>query len=395
MELRTYIRHFDYALLAAVFGLIGFGMLIIYSATHSDPNLPSQYYYVKVQAEAAFLGALLLIVIAFVDFRGLMAYRLHMYIGIIALIVLVFIIGAAAKGGQRWIDLGFFRLQPSELAKVVMILVLAAFLAGRQRGDLESHTTMITLGYAIVPALLVFLQPDFGTMLVLVAVALALLFVYGTRLLHFLVIGVAIAVMLVMVMELLPHAGIQLLKPYQVDRLLVFLHPDQDPGGTGYNLLQSKIAIGSGELTGKGLYEGTQTQLSFLPEHHTDFIFSVLGEELGFMGAAVLLALYTVVVWRGVRIAIISDSLFGSLIAGGVVAMFVFEIFVNIGMTIGIMPITGIPLPFMSYGGSSLVSNLLAVGLLESVHIRSRLQGDRRFRRAQIAGYPQEGCFAG
>ncbi len=385
MEIRTYLRHFDYGLLAAVLGLVVYGLVVIYSATHSDPNLPSPYYYVKMQGIAAIIGAVLMAVATFVDFRGFRAYRNYMYAGILGLILIVFFIGTTAMGGQRWISLGYFNLQPSELAKVVMILVVAGFLADRQRGDLEAQTTMMTLGLAALPAVLVFLQPDFGTTLVLVAVTLALLFVYGTRWLHFAAIGAAFGAAVVMVMEVLPLAGIHLLKQYQVDRLLVFLHPDQDPGGSGYHLLQSKIAIGSGLLTGTGLFNGTQTQLNFLPEHHTDFIFSVLGEELGFVGAALLLALYLLVIWRGVRIAIISESLFGSLVAGGIVAMLLFQIFVNIGMTIGIMPITGIPLPFLSYGGSSMVSNLVAIGLLESIHVRSRLIGDRRYRRAQAA----------
>ncbi len=385
MELRTYLRHFDYALLAAVLGLIVYGMVIIYSATHSDPNLSSPYYYIKIQAVAAIIGAILLLVVAMIDFRGLRAYRLHMYGGVVGLMLLVFVVGAAARGGQRWIGLGFFNLQPSEVAKVVMILVTSSFLASRRRGDLESRTTLITLGYVMLPALLVFLQPDFGTALVLVAEAVALLFVYGTRLLHFVLMAAALSAGLLLMIELLPAVGIQLLKSYQIDRLLVFLHPGNDPGGAGFQLLQSKIAIGSGMLTGKGLYHGTQTQLNFLPEHHTDFIFSVLGEELGFLGVAALLALYVVIIWRGLRIAIISGSMFGSLVAAGVVSMLVFQVFVNIGMTVGIMPITGIPLPFMSYGGSSMVANLIAVGLLESVHIRSRLIGDRRYARAKNA----------
>lgn len=380
------MRHIDYGLLAAGFGLVAYGMLIIYSATHSDPNLPSPYYYVRVQAIAAIIGAILVAAMVFIDFRGLRAYRLHMYVVMLVLILLVFVIGSAAKGGQRWIDLGFFNLQPSEIAKVVMIVVISAYLSDRQRGDFEAQTTITALGYTLIPAVLVFLQPDFGTTLVLVAVTLALLFIYGTRWMHFAVIGAVVGAGLGLVIEVLPTMGIQLLKPYQIDRLLVFLHPDHDPTGSGYHLLQSKIAIGSGMLTGKGLYQGTQTQLNFLPEHHTDFVFSVLGEELGFVGAAILLVLYILVIWRGLRIAVISESLFGSLIAGGIVAMFLFQIFVNIGMTIGIMPITGIPLPFMSYGGSSMVSNLLAVGLLESIHVRSRLIGDRRYRRAQAAG---------
>ncbi|MEK6536109.1 MAG: rod shape-determining protein RodA, partial [Actinomycetota bacterium] len=322
-------------------------------------------------------------VLAFIDFRILRNFRQHIYFATIGMILLLFIVGAEAKGSTRWIPLGFFNLQPSEVAKVGMIVVLAAFLSERPRGELETRTTLSALGIAAIPVFLVFIQPDFGTALVLASLTVALLFLQGTRWLHFGVMFAAVSGALLMMLKVLPVIGIQILKPYQIDRLLVFLHPEHDPGGSGYHLLQSKIAIGSGMMAGKGLYQGTQTQLNFLPEHHTDFIFSVLGEELGFIGIAVLLALYVLVIWRGLRIAIISGSLFGSLIAGGVVSMLLFQVFVNIGMTIGIMPITGIPLPFVSYGGSSLVVNLLAIGLLESIHVRSRLAGDRRYRNAQ------------
>lgn len=386
MEFRTYLRHIDYSLLLAVLGLILYGCLIIYSATHADPDLSSPTYYVKAQLMAAAIGAGFMVIMAVVDYRGLRNYRMHIYIGLLLLILMVYVLGFEAKGGQRWIPLGFFNLQPSELAKVGMIVVLSAFLADRSRGELESQTTLYTLGIVALPALLVFLQPDFGTALVLGAITLAILFLYGTRLLHFAVIAAAVVVSLLTMLKVLPLIGIQILKQYQVDRLLVFLHPDTDPGGAGYHLLQSKIAIGSGMITGKGLYQGTQTQLNFLPEHHTDFVFSVLGEELGFIGITVLLALYVLVIWRSLRICVISESLFGSLIAGGVLSMLLFQVFVNIGMTIGIMPITGIPLPFVSYGGSSMVANLLAIGLLESVHIRSKLISDRRYRRAQATG---------
>ncbi|MHB1324797.1 MAG: rod shape-determining protein RodA [Thermoleophilia bacterium] len=383
MELRTHLRHFDYALLAAVAGLVAYGSLIIYSATHSDPNLTSPYYYVKIQLLAALLGTIFMAVLAFIDFRILRNFRQYIYFAIIGMILLLFIVGAEAKGSTRWIPLGFFNLQPSEVAKVGMIVVLAAFLSERPRGEMETQTTLMALGIAAIPVFLVFIQPDFGTALVLASLSVALLFLYGTRWLHFGVMFAAVSGALLMMLKVLPVIGIQILKPYQIDRLLVFLHPEHDPGGSGYHLLQSKIAIGSGMMAGKGLYQGTQTQLNFLPEHHTDFVFSVLGEELGFIGVAVLLALYILVIWRGLRIAIISESMFGSLIAGGVVSMLLFQVFVNIGMTIGIMPITGIPLPFVSYGGSSMVVNLLAIGLLESIHVRSRLAGDRRYRRAQ------------
>lgn len=385
MEFRTYLRHFDYALLAAVLGLIALGMMMIYSATHAEPQLPSPFYYVKIQAVAAIMGGLVMVVVAFIDFRGLRAYRQHIYFGVIIMILIVYVVGSVAQGSQRWINLGFFNLQPSELAKIGMILAISAYLTERPQGDLEAQTTISTLGYMLPPALLIFFQPDIGTMLVIVAVTMALLFVYGTRMLHFAIIGLSVAGGLFLVLKLLPMIGIHIFRQYQIDRLLVFLHPDQDIGGSGYHLLQSKIAIGSGMITGKGLYDGTQTQLNFLPEHHTDFIFSVLGEELGFIGGVFLLFLYALVVWRGLRIALISESLFGSLVAAGVVSMLLFQIFVNIGMTIGIMPITGIPLPFMSYGGSSMVANMIAVGLLESIHVRSRMAGDRRYRRAQAA----------
>lgn len=385
VDLRTYIRHFDYALLAAVSGLIGLGLLMIYSATHSDPDLSSPFYYVRVQGMATLIGSIGMVIVAFFDFRRIGRFRVHIYVGILAMILLVTVLGTTAMGGQRWISLGFFNLQPSELAKVGMILLLASYLADRQRGEQETQTTLSVLGLAGVVVLLVFVQPDMGTALVLTAVTLALLFVYGTRFLHFAIIGGIMSVIMFFVFKILPAAGIHIFHSYQVDRLLVFLNPDYDPGGSGYHLLQSKIAIGSGMMTGKGLYQGTQTQLNFLPEHHTDFIFSVMGEELGFLGAAVLLMLYIIVIWRALRIAMISDSMFGSLIAGGILSMLLFQVFVNIGMTIGIMPITGIPLPLVSYGGSSMVANLLAIGLLESIHVHSRLIGDRRYVRAQNA----------
>ena len=384
MEIRTYIRHLDFALLAAVLGLLVYGMVIIYSATHGDPDLPSPYFYLRIQIIATILGTILMGLAAFVDYRGLRRYRVHIYVGVIVLIVLVYIVGSAAQGSQRWIDLGFFSLQPSELTKIGMVLVLAAYLADRPRGELEVQTTLTTLAYTALPALLIFFEPDFGSALVLVAVMVAMLYLYGIRWTHFAVMGVAVAGSLLLVMRVLPAIGIHLLQQYQVDRLLVFLNPDHDPGGAGYNLIQSKIAIGSGMMTGKGLYQGTQTQLNFLPEHHTDFVFSVLGEELGFVGAAVLFGLFMIIIWRGIRIMLIADNLFGSLVAGGILSMLLFQFFVNIGMTVGIMPITGITLPFISYGGSSMVSNLLAIGLLESIHVRSKLAGDRRYRRAQV-----------
>ena len=215
-----------------------------------------------------------------------------------------------------------------------------------------------------MPAALVFFQPDFGTSTVYVALVLAMLFFYGTPWTHFAALaGVGVGGVRRCWSGCLPLAGVELIKPYQMDRLLVFLDPGRDPGGTGYNVAQSMIAVGSGALTGRG-EQATQTTLDFLPEHHTDFIFSVIGERFGFVGAVVLIALYAVLLWRALRIATLSRDMYGSIMAGGVAAMLLFQMFVNIGMTIGIMPVTGIPLPFVSYGGAAMITFLLLIGLL-------------------------------
>ena len=215
---------------------------------------------------------------------------------------------------------------------------------------------------------------DLGTAMVFLILMLTLLLFYGTPWTHFAVLLGAAVALAVLVLKLLPMAGIRIVHSYQMQRLFVFLHPGHNVQSTGYNLTQSLIAVGSGAFSGRG-NQATQTVLDFLPEHHTDFIFAVIGERYGFVGAAVLLALFVVLIWRALRIATISRDLLGSMIAGCIAAIFLFEVFVNIGMTIGIMPITGIPLPFVSYGGAALITDLMLVGLLESVHLRGRLAG--------------------
>jgi len=280
--------------------------------------------------------------------------------------------GGSEVGANRWIQLPFFRLQTSELAKLLLTISLAGVLAEGVALRHRLRFVLLCVLYVLVPTALVFLQPDLGSALVFGAILAVMLVVWGIRIPHLGIIAGASVLAVVMVLRVLPSAfGVHLLKDYQLKRLTLFLDPDKDPSGLGYQLSQSKIAVGSGMFTGKGYLEGTQTHLNFLPAHHTDFIFAVIGEELGFMGALLLLALFGVIIWRALRIARLSEDMFGRLIAAGISGILIFQVFVNIGMTIGIMPVTGIPLPFVSFGSSSLVVFLMAIGLLESVHVHS------------------------
>jgi rod shape determining protein RodA len=248
--------------------------------------------------------------------------------------------------------------------------VLAAVLVERARELHQRDTTARLMLLALVPTLLV-LTEDLGSGLVYVAIALATLFVAGTKWTHFVALFTLGAVAIGLALVALPAAGVEVLKPYQEERLTSFLNPSDDPSDAGYQQNQSVISIGSGGRTGRG-DQATQTQLEFLPEEHTDFVFAVVGERWGFVGAALVLSLYALLIWRGLRILTMAKNLFGAIIAGGIVAMLLFQVFVNVGMNVGIMPITGIPLPLMSYGGSSVLTTLLAVGLLQSIHVQAR-----------------------
>ena len=255
---------------------------------------------------------------------------------------------------------------------MLFVLALAGFLAERSRRLGEVRTTVTAVGLASIPIFLVFLQPDFGSALVYCAAIAAVLFVAGTPWSHIGVLAAGAIGIAVLVLAVLPGSGLPLLKKYQEDRLTGFLHPDSDPGGTTYNITQSKNAIGAGQLRGRGVDNATQTTLNFLPEHHTDFVFASLAEERGFIGASLLLMLYLLVVWRGLRIVTLAREPFSAIVAGGLVFALLFQIFVNVGMTMGIAPITGIPLPFVSVGGSSMIANLVAIGILLSIHLRAR-----------------------
>jgi rod shape determining protein RodA len=360
----------DPLLLLASVALVAFGIYLVGTATQDDfPG--NENYYVYRQAAYAGVGIVLMLLLSRFDYSRIREWKAGLYTLMIGAILLVYLVGVSARGSKRAIELGFMNFQSSELGKVLLILALGGFVLDRMRRLDETETTSRIMLLALVPAMLVIAQPDLGSGLVYIAIALAILFVAGAKWTHFAALGVLGAVAVALVLVAAPAVGVEVLKPYQVDRLTAFLHPTDNPREQGYQINQSLTAVGSGGKTGRG-DEATQTRLDFLPEHHTDFIFSVLGEEFGFVGAALVLSLFALLIWRSLRILTMSKNLYGALIAGGITAMLMFQIFVNVGMTIGIMPITGVPLPLLSYGGSSVLVTFMALGLLQSIHAQAR-----------------------
>ena len=366
------LTQMDPLLLAASLGLILCSLYTIAGATADDvPGNP--LYYVSRQAIYSGVGVALMFLIARFDYSRLRELKLGIYAGMLSLILLVLVVGGATRGSRRWIELPFFTFQPSEFGKVLLIIALAAFIVDRSRKLSARETTSRIMLLALLPAGMVIVQPDLGTGMVYIAIVMALLFVAGTSWRHLAGLAGLGAIAIVLTLVALPAIGVNVLKPYQVDRLTSFLHPTDNPQEQGYQVNQSLTAIGAGQKTGRGAEEATQTKLDFLPEHHTDFVFSVVGEEFGFMGAAIVLSLYSLLIWRALRILTMAKNLYGALIAGGVVAMLMFQVFVNVGMTIGIMPVTGVTLPLMSYGGASVITTFLALGLLQSIHVQSHM----------------------
>lgn len=372
-SLGHYLRSLDWILMAATLAMVTYGLFMLYSATHADTNISTPFFYVRSQAIGLVLGVVFLIMISLSNYRRLQRWRMYIYGATLGILVLTLVIGAGSEevGANRWIELSFFRLQTSELAKLLLILSLGGVLAEGVELRHRFRFIVIAVLYVAVPSALVFIQPDLGTALVFTAILLTMLVVWGIRLPHLGILAGAGVLGAVMVLRVLPALGVNVLRDYQLRRLTLFLNPESDPTGFGYQLTQSKIAIGSGMFTGKGYLQGTQTHLNFLPAHHTDFIFAVIGEELGFMGAVLLLGLFLVIIWRAFRIARLSTDLYGRMIAAGVAGVLVFQVFVNVGMTVGIMPVTGIPLPFVSFGSSALVVFLMMIGFLQSVHVHS------------------------
>ncbi|MGH2980902.1 MAG: rod shape-determining protein RodA [Solirubrobacterales bacterium] len=368
--------YMDPFLLCAGVALAAFSILTLAEATLNDvPGDP--YFYVERQSIYFGLGLIGMFALTQVDYSRFRELRVGIYTLMFVSIALVFVFGAAARGSRRAFELPFFNFQPAELGKVLLILALAGFVIdGARRGSPRQRTARYLL-LGLAPAALVFLQPDLGTSLVFGAVTLAVVFLAGVRWSHFLAIGAGFAVLVTAVLVVAPAVGTPVLKGYQEERLTSFLHPSEDPRDAGYQQNQAKIAIGSGEKTGRG-DRATQTRLDFVPERTTDFIFAVIGERFGFLGAAFVLSLFALLIWRALRIVTLSKNLYGTLVAGGITAMLMFQVFVNVGMNLGIMPITGIPLPLMSYGGSSVLATFLALGILQSVHMQAQLSQKSR-----------------
>jgi len=370
------VRRLDWVLLLAVLLLVGIGSALVWSATRQrlldaslDPRSMLERHLVN-----ATIGASLGVVAALVDYRSLRTYAPVVYVAsCLGLLAVLSPLGSTINGAHSWIVLGGgFQVQPSEFAKIALIVGMAMVLA-EQRGAQRSRTqtapgsadVALVLAIAAVPLALIMLQPDLGTALVLVFIVLTVLAVAGApaRWIGGLLLAGAVVA----------GGAVQLgvLDDYQVARFATFVNPELDPRGAGYNTAQARIAIGSGGLTGKGLFRGTQTAGRFIPEQQTDFVFTVAGEELGLLGGGTLIVLLGVVLWRCLRIASRATDGFGRILCAGVVGWFAFQSFVNIGMTLGIMPVTGLPLPFVSYGGSAMFANLVAVGLVQNVKLRS------------------------
>ncbi|GAA2152393.1 rod shape-determining protein RodA [Nocardioides koreensis] len=361
----------DWLLMLAVLALVTLGSLLVWSATshREDLTLGDPTAYLKKQLVNVAIGLVLLVTVMATDHRWVRIVAPLVYLASIVGLVLVLTMGSTINGSRSWLQLGSMSIQPSEFAKLAVVIGMALIVAERAEGRWQNQVgTVEVVGMLVVagvPASLIMLQPDLGTMLVLSATVFGVLATSGAprRWLALLGIGGVTAA----------AAGIAagFLKQYQVDRFMAFTNPDLDPQGAGYNTEQARIAVGNGGLFGQGLFHGSQTRAGFVPEQHTDFIFTVAGEELGLVGAGVLIALLGIVIWRALAIARHTDDVFGRVAAAGIACWFGFQAFQNVGMCLGIMPVTGVPLPFVSYGGSSMFAGMLAIGLLQNIHLRS------------------------
>jgi rod shape determining protein RodA len=366
MGLERHVRRVDGALVVGVVGLAICGMFMVYSATHkslaafdADPG-----YFLKRQMIFFVVGLVVMAIAAVVNYRVVKVYAPFIYGASVVLLVLVRTpLGSSALGAQRWFQVAGFQLSPSLFTRLTLGIMLAAYLAD-VKGEMSlRHVIRATL-IAAVPMALVFIQPDIGTTIILATVLVALLVVSGARAKYL------VALALVATLGIFGAFQLHIIKDYQIQRLTSFLDPKADVQRAGYNKQQAEIAIGAGGIRGRGYLHGTQTNLDYVPQQHTDFIFTVVGEELGFVGAMAVLLLFALVLWRAFRIALLSKDPFGTFLAVAVASMIAIQVFVNVGMTIGIMPITGIPLPFVSYGGSALIADFIGVGLLLNVYMR-------------------------
>lgn len=367
------LKNLDYSIPIFTLLLVISGMFLILSATKSGDASLLANSFLKKQMIAALIGILAIIVSLLFNYEILRDYAEIIYIANLLLLGIVLVIGQTVKGGQSWISLGRFNFQPAEITKLIVIIMLAHVLA-KDKYNVQNFFGMVIPGlYVFIPFSLILLQNDLGSSLVLLAIFIGMIYVAGAnaKFLFGSIFGVLVSAVSWVAAHI--YLGVYIpLKEYQLNRLLVLVNPSRDPLGSGYNVRQSKIAIGSGGLFGKGLFTGSQNQLNFLPEKHTDFIFSVLGEELGFIGAIIILLLYFLLLWRALIVAREAKDKFGEYVVIGIISMLGFHIFQNVGMAVGLMPVTGIPLPFLSYGGSSLITNLLGIGLILNINIRKK-----------------------
>ena len=367
--------NFDFILFFSVLLISGFGLLIIYSATrYSMPQgVSDPMYYLKRQGYWLAAAVVVFFLIQFLNYKVLSKYWWAIFVLNVAALVSVLVFGTVINGTKGWFDFKFFSIQPSEFSKILMVVIVAAILSKWPREKVNQvgfKKVVISLAVALACMALVVLEPDYGTAIIFFIAYMGMLFLSGANFLYF------IGILALTAGGLFAAIKFQIIKQYQLDRILVFIKPDVAKEGIGYSLFQSKLAIGSGGLWGKGLFLGKQTNLSYVPEHHTDFIFSVIGEEIGFFGAIAIIIIFALIIWRCFYISRNAKNSFGSLIAGGIGFIILPQVVINIGMTIGIMPIIGIPLPFLSYGGSNLLSIFIGIALVENVYLRRDLRKD-------------------
>jgi rod shape determining protein RodA len=356
-------RSYDPFLLLATLALGVLGVAMIYSATSATSGLGLNSPAVR-QGLMLLAGLAVMALATFIDYRIYGALAGPLYILTLALLAVVLVAGRGALGAQRWLQIGPLDFQPSEFGKLLFILALAKYLADREQQITQWRTFLLSIALAGVPMVLIYRQPDLGTTMVFAFIWLSMVAMAGARPLHLLATGVT-------ALAAAPLAW-HLLHGYMRGRLLIFLDPQRDPMGAGYNIIQSRISVGAGGLWGKGFLQGSQTQLNYLRVRHTDFIFSVVAEELGFVGSMALLGLYLVLLGRCLRVISVARDTYGRLVATGISAMLFFQIFVNVGMNIGLMPVTGIPLPLVSYGRSSFITILIGIGILQSILVNSQ-----------------------
>jgi len=361
---RRLIESFDWSIIWVLLGIVGIGLLSLYSALYPQIQAnPTHNLFVR-QLMWLSIGFFMLFLTLLFDYQRLKVMSFWIYVFAVLLLLAILIIGKEVNGSKRWLDFGGFQFQPSEFMKIVIVIQLASYFSSQDISPFPDLKRLIpAIGFVSVPVLLILAEPDLGTALAVLAIACTVIFFIGIRWRYIITVGLGLMFSVWPIWE-------HVLRDYQKKRILILLRPDLDPLGAGYHIRQSKIAIGSGMLWGKGFLKGTQNKLHFLPEKHTDFVFSVWAEEWGFIGCAVLLLLFGMLIFLSLRVARRSKDRFGSLLVVGMTSLILWQVLINIGMVIGLLPVVGITLPFVSYGGSSLITLCFAMGIIENVSMR-------------------------